>query len=44
MRTRSTHGVVPVRDSKAPEGPALSLSAVSFTAFIAAVKGNVFSN
>ncbi|MFE7311679.1 DUF397 domain-containing protein [Streptomyces sp. NPDC057555] len=40
----STHGVVPIRDSKAQEGPALAVSAASFTAFIAAVKSNVFSN
>ncbi|MFD6359811.1 DUF397 domain-containing protein [Streptomyces roseolus] len=33
-----THGVVPVRDSKVPAGPALTLSAAAFTAFLASVK------
>ncbi|PWI09386.1 DUF397 domain-containing protein [Streptomyces sp. NWU339] len=31
-------GVVPVRDSKAPHGPALSFGAVSWTAFIGELK------
>ncbi|MFE9429240.1 DUF397 domain-containing protein [Kitasatospora sp. NPDC006697] len=34
--------VVPVRDSKDPEGPSLTFSAEGFTAFIAGVKGGVF--
>ncbi|MEU2545958.1 DUF397 domain-containing protein [Streptomyces roseolus] len=33
-----THGVVPVRDSKVPAGPSLTLSAAAFTAFLASVK------
>ncbi|MFD6244159.1 DUF397 domain-containing protein [Streptomyces roseolus] len=33
-----THGVVPVRDSKVPAGPSLTLSAPAFTAFLASVK------
>lgn len=32
-------GVVPVRDSKVPAGPALAVSAAAFTAFVDAVKG-----
>ncbi|GGX49872.1 DUF397 domain-containing protein [Streptomyces noursei] len=40
----ASSGVVPVRDSKAPEGPVLSFPATSFSTFIAAVKGDVFSN
>ncbi|MFF9485942.1 DUF397 domain-containing protein [Streptomyces sp. NPDC014676] len=31
-------GVVPVRDSKAPQGPALCFEAVSWTAFIGELK------
>ena len=31
-------GVVPVRDSKVPAGPALAVSAPVFTAFVDAVK------
>jgi len=34
-------GVVPVRDSKTPEGPALVFPATGWTAFVAAVKGDV---
>ncbi|MFB6606166.1 DUF397 domain-containing protein [Streptomyces noursei] len=37
------HGVVPVRDSKAVEGPVLSFSATSFSSFIMAVKDNGLS-
>ncbi|AIA05378.1 DUF397 domain-containing protein [Streptomyces noursei] len=37
-------GVVPIRDSKAPEGPVLSFPSSSFSAFIAAIKVNAFSN
>ncbi|WP_405899316.1 DUF397 domain-containing protein [Streptomyces sp. NBC_00727] len=33
-------GVVPVRDSKVPDGPALPLRAGAFSAFVAGVKGN----
>ncbi|MFE0187711.1 DUF397 domain-containing protein [Streptomyces sp. NPDC058989] len=39
----TTRGVVPVRDSKDPHGPVVSFPATSFSAFIAAVKGDVFS-
>lgn len=33
-----THGLVPLRDSKVPAGPTLTVSATAFTAFIEAVK------
>ncbi|MDI3407921.1 DUF397 domain-containing protein [Streptomyces cavernicola] len=32
------HGVVPVRDSKAPTGPTLTLTTDAFTAFVTGVK------
>jgi hypothetical protein len=35
-------GAVPVRDSKDPEGPALTFTAEGFAAFVAGVKGNGF--
>ncbi|NED11547.1 DUF397 domain-containing protein [Streptomyces sp. SID9124] len=35
-------GVVPVRDSKNPGGPALPLRAGAFSAFVAGVKGEGF--
>ncbi|MFE6691009.1 DUF397 domain-containing protein [Streptomyces sp. NPDC057743] len=38
----SVTGVVPVRDSKIPEGPVLSFPAASFSTFIAAVKNDAF--
>ncbi|BDM66659.1 hypothetical protein HEK616_01460 [Streptomyces nigrescens] len=38
----SSQGVVPVRDSKAPQHPALSLPIASFSAFIAALKNDAF--
>ncbi|WP_030805475.1 DUF397 domain-containing protein [Streptomyces sp. NRRL S-337] len=38
----TSQGVVPVRDSKAPRRPALSLSTASFSAFIAALKNDAF--
>lgn len=31
------HGVVPVRDSKAPDGPALAISPAAWTRFVAAL-------
>ncbi|SEE99535.1 protein of unknown function [Streptomyces sp. 2112.3] len=37
------HGVVPVRDSKNPDGPALVFPADGWSSFIAAVKGGEFS-
>ncbi|MFC0600227.1 DUF397 domain-containing protein [Streptomyces palmae] len=36
------HGVVPVRDSKDPDGPALAFSATAFTSFVDAVKRGEF--
>ncbi|MBT2397946.1 DUF397 domain-containing protein [Streptomyces sp. ISL-100] len=36
------HGVVPVRDSKDPEGPALMVPAESFAAFVVGVKDGEF--
>jgi Domain of unknown function (DUF397) len=36
------HGIVPVRDSKNPSGPALSLPADAFSSFVAGVKSGVF--
>ncbi|MEV7088699.1 DUF397 domain-containing protein [Streptomyces sp. NPDC093085] len=35
-------GIVPVRDSKNPHGPALGFPAHSFTAFVAGVKSGEF--
>ncbi|MCX4747302.1 DUF397 domain-containing protein [Kitasatospora sp. NBC_01287] len=34
----ATHGLVPVRDSKDPAGPALVFPAASFSAFVDGVK------
>lgn len=34
-------GIVPVRDSKNPEGPALIIPAAGWTTFVTAVKGAV---
>jgi hypothetical protein len=33
-----SHGTVPVRDSKRTDGPALTLSAAAFSAFVTGVK------
>ena len=33
-----TSGVVPVRDSKAPNGPALNVPSAAFSSFIASLK------
>ncbi|MFG2225465.1 DUF397 domain-containing protein [Streptomyces sp. NPDC048644] len=38
----ASRGVVPVRDSKAPHGPALSVPATAFTSFVAGVKAGEF--
>ncbi|MCS0639358.1 DUF397 domain-containing protein [Streptomyces sp. LP05-1] len=38
-----THGVVPVRDSKVPAGPVISLRIRAFAPFLAAVKGDAFT-
>ncbi|MFI0709743.1 DUF397 domain-containing protein [Streptomyces inhibens] len=37
------HGLVPVRDSKAPDGPALVFPAGGWTSFVSAVKRGQFS-
>ena len=37
------HGLVPVRDSKNPDGPALVIPAGGWTSFITAVKGGEFT-
>ncbi|GLF93913.1 DUF397 domain-containing protein [Streptomyces yaizuensis] len=34
----ATQGIVPVRDSKTPHGPALALPTTAFTSFVTAVK------
>ncbi|MFC8534681.1 DUF397 domain-containing protein [Streptomyces sp. NPDC057249] len=39
----ATTGTVPVRDSKAPDGPTLPLHAGAFTAFVAGLKRDGFS-
>ncbi|MEO3840082.1 DUF397 domain-containing protein [Streptomyces sp. B22F1] len=36
-------GVVPVRDSKDPEGPALAFSAAGWRAFVAGVRAGEFA-
>ncbi|MEV8455374.1 DUF397 domain-containing protein [Streptomyces sp. NPDC052095] len=36
------HGVVPVRDSKSPSGPVLSVPASSFASFVEGVKAGEF--
>lgn len=38
----ATHGVVPVRDSKDPNGPALVFPADAFTSFVAAIARGEF--
>lgn len=38
----ATHGVVPVRDSKNPHGPALVFPAEAFSSFVAAVAQGEF--
>ena len=38
----TTHGLVPVRDSKDPSGPALSFTPSAWSAFIADVKTDRF--
>ncbi|UWM48217.1 DUF397 domain-containing protein [Streptomyces carpaticus] len=35
----ASHGIVPIRDSKNPAGPVLTVPAGAFAAFVAAVKG-----
>ncbi|MFI0017915.1 DUF397 domain-containing protein [Streptomyces griseus] len=41
-RTASATGIVPVRDSKNPGGPALTVRAAAFTSFVAGVKAGGF--
>ncbi|MGP3991464.1 DUF397 domain-containing protein [Streptomyces sp. 3N207] len=38
----TANGVVPIRDSKNPSGPALNIPAASFAAFITSVKVEAF--
>ncbi|RZD68097.1 DUF397 domain-containing protein [Streptomyces albidoflavus] len=38
----TSHGMVPVRDSKIQSGPVLALPAKSFSAFVAGVKAGNF--
>jgi len=38
----ATRGMVPVRDSKDPQGPALAFPAAAFAAFVSAVKAGEF--
>ncbi|MCA1218254.1 DUF397 domain-containing protein [Streptomyces sp. 8L] len=38
----ATHGIVPVRDTKNPTGPALTLPATAFTSFVTGVKAGEF--
>ncbi|MER7552383.1 DUF397 domain-containing protein [Streptomyces anulatus] len=40
--TASTTGIVPVRDSKNPGGPALAVAAEAFSSFVAGVKTGGF--
>ncbi|GAB2911917.1 MULTISPECIES: DUF397 domain-containing protein [unclassified Streptomyces] len=40
--TASTTGIVPVRDSKNPDGPALAVAAAAFSSFVAGVKAGGF--
>ncbi|MFJ2115084.1 MULTISPECIES: DUF397 domain-containing protein [unclassified Streptomyces] len=40
----NSRGVVPVRDSKNPTGPALNVPTDAFTSFVAGVKDGVFTN
>ncbi|MFE7425973.1 MULTISPECIES: DUF397 domain-containing protein [unclassified Streptomyces] len=41
-RSTSTTGMVPVRDSKDPRGPVLSVPAHAFASFVAGVKAGEF--
>ncbi|MDI3405781.1 DUF397 domain-containing protein [Streptomyces cavernicola] len=40
----ATHGVVPVRDSKNPAGPALNVHVDAFSTFVAGVKDGQLGN
>ncbi|MBB1261434.1 DUF397 domain-containing protein [Streptomyces alkaliterrae] len=39
----ASHGVVPVRDSKHPTGPALALPTLAFTTFVTSIKTGTLS-
>lgn len=39
-----SHGAVPIRGSKRPDGPVLAVPAAAFAAFVAGVKGSGFGN
>ncbi|MGW4200787.1 DUF397 domain-containing protein [Streptomyces sp. NPDC004726] len=41
-RYAAAHGIVPVRDSKNPSGPALAIPAPAFASFVAGVKAGEF--
>ncbi|MET9090686.1 DUF397 domain-containing protein [Streptomyces cyaneofuscatus] len=38
----AAHGIVPVRDSKCVDGPALGVRAAAFSAFVAGVQAGTF--
>lgn len=38
----ATHGIVPVRDSKAVDGPVVAVPDTAFAAFVAGVQGGTF--
>ncbi|WP_097867775.1 DUF397 domain-containing protein [Streptomyces sp. rh34] len=38
----ATRGIVPVRDSKAVDGPVISVPGTAFAAFVAGVRGGTF--
>ncbi|MFG3392889.1 MULTISPECIES: DUF397 domain-containing protein [Streptomyces] len=38
----ATHGIVPVRDSKAAGGPVVEVPVTAFSAFVAGVQGGTF--
>lgn len=40
----ATRGVVPVRDSKNPAGPALTFDAGAWASFVSAVRGGEFTS
>ncbi|MFJ2116723.1 DUF397 domain-containing protein [Streptomyces sp. NPDC087850] len=40
----ASHGVVPVRDSKNPAGPALNVPTDAFTSFVTGIKAGAFTN
>ncbi|MFJ6213780.1 DUF397 domain-containing protein [Streptomyces sp. NPDC092296] len=39
----TTHGLVPIRDSKDPNGPVLNFPTPSFAAFITSIKAGEFN-